>query len=366
MKCQQNLVQHILNVAIVQGPQYTAEAFYQCIEQTPAPYQLFGFLAGVRVDRELPIAQGIRLVPISNSSNDLPPHLPLWPYWSPIDLMGRTLIAVDYNISPVFINPRLTEMDLQGPFRNLAVSAEYPEFNIERCCQALSLAGDSSVVCAASWMHIEPTEIFNVWGTYRGGSHRYIPGLAHRVGNLTVTEDHISDALEIYRGMQHLPLSIAKKLRVPIDRWIKSKADQSPEDTFIDLGIALESLYLNDVGYSSELSFRLRLRAAWYLAGNQSVRNSIMKDLRDVYDLRSKAVHTGDIGSRRDYAALQETGQQLCRQSIVKVIQNGSFPDWNALVLGEPGLHEVNSGTGFCTHGRKGNQLSAMPTRLGR
>ena len=60
-----------------------------------------------------------------------------------------------------------------------------------------------------------------------------------------------------------------------------------------------------------------------------------MKDLRYVYGRRSKAVHTGDIGSLRDVAARLETGQQLCRQSIVKVIRKGGFPDWNQLVLGE-------------------------------
>ena len=316
---------------------YAADTFYRCVERTAATYQVFGLLGGARVDQELEIGHGIRLVPIPSSSNKLPPHLPLWPYWSPIDLMGRTLIAVDYNISPVFINPSLTAMDPWGPFTDSATSDEYPDFKIERFCQALSLAADTSIVCAASWAHIEPTEIFNVWGTYRGGSHRYIPGLAHRTGSVNISEKDSSDALTIYQGMQDMPPSVATKLRVPIDRWIKSKADDSPVDAFIDLGIALESFYLQDIGNHPELGFRLRLRAAWYLAEDQSDRRAIMKDLGDVYSLRSKAVHTGDVGSRRDFAALLETGQQLCRQSIVKVIRNGAFPDWNRLVLGEAG-----------------------------
>ena len=334
----EDLVRHILNIAIVRGPLDAADAFYRCVEKTAATYQLFGLLAGVRVDQELQISQGIRLVPIPNSTNELPPHLPLWPYWNPVDLLGRTLIAVDYNISPVFLNPRLTEMDVRGPFKDSATCAEYPDFNIERFCQALSLAGDASIVCAANWTYIEPTEIFNVWGAYRGGSHTYFPGLAHRTGSVNVTQEDISEALAIYRGMQDLPPRVGTKLRVPIDRWIKSKADQSPVDTSIDLGIALESLYLQDIGNQPELGFRLRLRAAWYLAEDQAGRGKIMKDLGGVYDLRSKAVHTGDIGSRRDFAVLLERGQQLCRQSIVKVIRNGGFPDWNQLVLGEAGL----------------------------
>ena len=334
----EDLMRHILNVAIVRGTLHSAEAFYRCIERDAATYQLFGLLAGVRVDQELQISPGIRLVPIPNSTNELPPHLPLWPYWNPVDLLGRTLIAVDHNILPIFLNPRLTEMDVRGPFTDSATSAEYPDFNIERFCQALSLAGDASIVCAANWTYIEPTEIFNVWGAYRGGSHTYFPGLAHRTGSVNVTQEDISEALAIYRGMQDLPPRVGTKLRVPIDRWIKSKADQSPVDTFIDLGIALESLYLQDIGNQPELGFRLRLRAAWYLAGDQAGRRKIVKDLGGVYGLRSKAVHTGDIGSRRDFVVLLERGQQLCRQSIVKVIRNGGFPDWNQLVLGEADL----------------------------
>ena len=331
----EDLVRHILNIAIVRGPLYTADAFYRCVERTTAT---FGLLTGARVDQELQISPGIRLVPTPKSTSELPPHLPLWPYWNPVDLLGRTLIAIDHNISPIFLNPRLCEMDVRAPFKDSATCAEYPDFNIERFCQALSLAGDASIVCAANWTYIEPTEIFNVWGAYRGGSHTYFPGLAHRTGSVNVTQEDISEALAIYRGMQDLPPRVGTKLRVPIDRWIKSKADQSPVDTFIDLGIALESLYLQDIGNQPELGFRLRLRAAWYLAEDQAGRGKIIKDLGGVYDLRSKAVHTGDIGSRRDFAVLLERGQQLCRQSIVKVIRNGGFPDWNQLVLGEAGL----------------------------
>ena len=336
----EDLIRHILNVAIVGGPHFAADAFYRSVEQTAATYQFFGLLAQVQVDQELQISPGIRLVPIPNSSNELPPHLPLWPYWSPMDLMGRTLIAIDYKISPIFINPRLTQMDPFGPFTNLAVSPEGPDFNIEEFCQALSLAADASVVCSASWTHIEPTEIFNVWAAYRGGSHRLIPGLAHRMGNVIVTEDHVSAALETYQRIRLLPPHVTTKLSVPIDRWIKSKADRSPVDTAIDLGIALESFYLEDIGNNPELSFRLRLRAAWYLAGDQTARRNIMKTLGDVYGLRSKAVHTGDVGSHRESAELLERGQRLCKQSILKAIQSGGFPDWNALVLGETHLEQ--------------------------
>ena len=165
-----DLMTHILDVAIVRGPLYTAEAFYRSAEAESVSYQSFGLLTGVRVDKELQISQGIRLVPIPNSTSGIPPHIPLWPYMNPIDLLGRTLIVIDNTLSPIFINPRLTQMDPIAPFSHSLTSTEYPDFNIERFCNALSLAGNASIACSASWTHVEPTEIFNIWGKYQGGS----------------------------------------------------------------------------------------------------------------------------------------------------------------------------------------------------
>ena len=331
----EDLMRHILNVAIVRGTLQSAEAFYRCIERDAATYQLFGLLAGVRVDQELQISPGIKLVPIPNSTSELPPHLPLWPHWSPVDLLGRTLIAIDHNISPIFLNPRLCEMDVRGPFTDSATSAEYPDFNIERFCQALSLAGDASIVCAANWTYIEPTEIFNVWGAYRGGAHTFVPSLMHRRGSLSVTQDDVVEAMALYRGIENLKSDDAARLRVPVDRWTKSKANHSVVDTFIDLGIALESLFLGNNRGSCPPGPTLRRRAAWYLGTDPDDTQRVAKQIGDVYGRRSSAVHHGVVRSSQKSRDLQEKGHQLCLQSIVKVIRDGGFPDWSQSDLGD-------------------------------
>ena len=56
---------------------------------------------------------------------------------------------------------------------------------------------------------------------------------------------------------------IREKLRIPIDRWVESQTNRNRIDKIIDLGIAFEALYLSDIDETTELSFRLRLRAAW-------------------------------------------------------------------------------------------------------
>ena len=72
---------------------------------------------------------------------------------------------------------------------------------------------------------------------------------------------------------------VFEKLRVPIQRWRRSKAASNGVDLAIDLRIALESLFL-DEGNNAELSFRLALRAAWYLGAEGDKRTKIFEAVR--------------------------------------------------------------------------------------
>ena len=138
---------------------------------------------------------------------------------------------------------------------------------------------------------------------------------------------------------------IKEKLRIPIDRWIKSKAGEDPVDKMIDLGIALESLYLSNISEPIELAFRLRLHAAWYLRENEKDRKTLMKEFAEIYNWRSKVVHTGKLPTKkknRPYTK-EEVGkfitraQDLCRESIMKVLEDEQFPNWNNLILSGEG-----------------------------
>ena len=66
-------------------------------------------------------------------------------------------------------------------------------------------------------------------------------------------------------------------------------------DISIDLGIALEALLLHEQNKKNrgELRFRLGLRGAWLVGSDGNERAEILKLLREVYDLRSIAVHSG-------------------------------------------------------------------------
>ena len=68
-----------------------------------------------------------------------------------------------------------------------------------------------------------------------------------------------------------------------------------------------------------------------------------MDEFKAIYDLRSKAVHNGAIPEKIKIRSGEERiatpefiprAQDLFRQSIIRLLEDGEFPDWNNLILG--------------------------------
>ena len=114
----------------------------------------------------------------------------------------------------------------------------------------------------------------------------------------------------------------------------KSLVDQA-----IDLGIALEALYVEE--RAPEIGFRLRIRAARHLREDPEERGTVIEQLRRFYDLRSDAVHRGELGPGKkkirgkgyEHSEVIEMARALCREGILKVIYAGGLPDWERMAL---------------------------------
>ena len=328
-----DLLQQLLKVALVRGPSLAAHFFCRAVEGKPITYQRIALLNGIRVENEIEVCKGIRLISLPNSTAELPNIFPHINYMSPIDLLGKTLILIDYTVSPAFLNPKVTTTTIDRAFDHTSVSVEHPEFNVEGFCDALSMACSGSIEYIAMWMYLSHDHVVNVLG--KAGSHHFKPFSLHDTNRALVTQDHAKEALSIYESRRLLKRDMADSMKVPIDRWIKSKGDQSLADSMIDLGIALEALFLSDVDGGAELSYRLRLRAAWYLGKDVDERRSILEDVNKVYGRRSSAVHGKDVPSDAATKEILMRGQALCLQAILGILKSGSFPSWNRLVLGD-------------------------------
>jgi len=129
-------------------------------------------------------------------------------------------------------------------------------------------------------------------------------------------------------------------MRIALDRLSRALRRGEAVDNAIDLGIALEVMLLHgsDNNNRGELRFRLSIRGATFLGGDKPERLRNLKLLKDAYDLRSKAVHTGRLGKGKKGSSpkdILECGTNTCAQIALRLIERGSFPDWDdELVIG--------------------------------
>lgn len=331
-----------MDITIARGSDYAADAFLAGLTDPDVRYQEITLIKGLRIDREITVGNGIRLVPLPDTSAALPHYLPemnLPTGPRPEDFLLDTILVVDTSVSPVFINPAETVGDgsrippRSQVFRYEDVSGGYSGFDAWQFCEALSLVTEGAVRVAAWWSHLDEDHICKARTSYGYG---YAPDALHNHAPSGVSgsaaEATVQEALSLYRARRRLDAETARRLAVPIDRWVRSHTDRLTVDKLIDLGIALESLYL-DEGSTTELRFRLALRAAWHLGTSSSERLSLLHDFKKIYGLRSKAVHAGRVDDGSDTGGMLAIAQEQCRRAIIKIIMDGGFPDWEKLVV---------------------------------
>lgn len=126
-----------------------------------------------------------------------------------------------------------------------------------------------------------------------------------------------------------------QKIEYAIKRFRNSIERYSPDDPerLLEYAIALEAIYLSDSNTErGELTYRLRLRVARFLKEDYKDREEVFKLIRDLYDLRSKIAHGGDISistrkKKKDRERDEETLKQVLKEvpsllakSILKIM----------------------------------------------
>ena len=335
------LLGQLLNIVIVRGTEEAVLAFVRCTKDTHGSVQYTALLEGIRLESEIQVFGGGRLVPLPASTADLPRYLPsLISHVSGLSesfFCSKTLIIIDYFVSPIFHHPlRKTTMQEHFKQENRTFQISVADVS-ENFCQALSLACNSAVQTTLEWRFVSAEELFNLSGLgVGGGNQRYNVNLS---GSFTrAGECEIKEAKHLYQILVNLDSNVRKKLQIPIDRWIRSKESANFVDKMIDLGIAFEALY---VSRQDRVSRQLCHRASWYLGKNAVHREALETEFEAIYDYRSNIIHNREldeevtVGEQSvSIAELVTKAQNLCRKSIIKIIKKGKFPDWNNLRRG--------------------------------
>ena len=269
---------------------------------------------------------------------------------------GKTLLIIDQPGFSIFHKPpeQLFEPGTQVsdlPFQVEEHDVKFrngKEINafIKSFFQALSLVCNSSVyIYHLGWFLAVDKSLQGRGGTIRTRD----PFWERRpfVSSTKVEQTEIDKAKRYYKILDTPNSSITERLQIPISRWIKSKTSENSVDRMIDLGIALEGIYLPRENIE-QLSFQFRLRASWHLGKNQVDRKKLIDEFEAIYSLRSKAVHNGELpptvkvrkgnkirkGKSVPTSNFIPKAQDLCRKSIIRILKDGEFPDWKDLILG--------------------------------
>ena len=346
-----HLLKQLLKITIAFGEEWAISDFDRCAKNTSGSFQYMALLEGIKIEQETQIFEGIQIVPLPTSTSELPHYLPsnFLISHTPVNFMGKTLLIINASISPIFSKPP-SEMFQEEfrmehlPFQVEVTGGKFSNFNeshfYEKFCQALSLVCNSAVQISLQWKFLANHELFNL-------SSFAINGVSYRTdvnpGQDTIAgKAEIDEAKCLYQNLVKLDPKVREKLQIPIDRWIKSKADGNPVDKMLDLGIAFESLFLPSDSID-QLSFQFRLRASWHLGKNKTDRKELMDEFKAIYTLRSQAAHNGELperikirkGESVPTAEFIPRAQSVCLKSIKKILEDGKIPDWESLVLGE-------------------------------
>ena len=118
---------------------------------------------------------------------------------------------------------------------------------------------------------------------------------------------------------------------IAVTRWARAALPgEINADRVVDLRIALEALYIDsDHG---ELGFRLSVTGARHLGVTLESRKAIRKSLGDFYNLASRVIH-GTILRRTRDVSIVDTASKLCRDGIIKILEERHRPDWTELLL---------------------------------
>lgn len=321
--------QDVVRAAVVLGPERAAKVLDQWGNREPVEYRLCAILTGITGDCFLTLEpEGIRFETLpSNDWDQLAAHLPFDSLRAigDADLASHVKVIVNCRAEPALYSPA----DSRPQFQRTWARGPAPERVLDAICESLSLTFDAYVAWRIRWLDLGDLEVFKHSGGARASySTRYEFTQPRHAEWFRQRGPEMRELLLMRLGRKRKEGHIDRAIK----RWMRSKRSADIVDQFIELRVALESLYLPAGGEAKR--FHVSYRGAWHLGKDFSERRSIQKTLLRAYDTASQAVHRSSIENEEESRRLLESAQALCRRGILKRLHEGQEPIWNELLLG--------------------------------
>jgi hypothetical protein len=160
----------------------------------------------------------------------------------------------------------------------------------------------------------------------------------HSSERATISSDALCEVVAI------IPILAQFSLRQPgssndlaLHRFATGIARPSDADAVLDFVIALEALLLplDAAARNSDLSYRFRIHGALFIAESADLRRDVFRQLRGLYEMRSRLVHGGKYPVASDIREARSIACDLAARGLRRALREG-FPDankFNAMVL---------------------------------
>lgn len=314
-----NLAAILLRWGLDVGSKQAVDYLQRYLDAKEIPFRLTLAITGLRVDHQCDLGSGIALIPWDK--------LPSSYHKDTIYTRVITSFGFKWPSAAMVQERILPKLHVSGNDYKLS---PLDESEIQDAFLSIGVVGPFAPEVLVSWL--EPPQ----WAPIMAVGYS-MPHLEGRARHDEWTSDHCQAASRFFDSFKALNADRKDALRLPLQRLSMAMRRLSNVDCAVDLGIALEALFLGDLSDDrGELTFRLRLRVARYMERDEEKRETIFRLVGDLYKLRSIAVHTGrspdDIRGRTTSNLLDE-GYQLTAHAIRRFIEEGA-PDWNKVQLG--------------------------------
>ena len=264
-----DVIHALIRGAVVLGAERVSDLVWGWVQGNPTEYRSSALISGLYIDEHLMPLDGVQISPLPSSSDALPGNVPRVGRLSKSDYLGRTVASLDTSAMPTFLHPNNVKKDDDG-VRVVATSG----FGFPEICKALSLVGNTYIEPAFFWDDYLELSAFSlsssqsIWSLSNSSYSRSLPiGASRRhdfdtdTDSIVLPEESITniDIGELRDTLNTIAGLNSREVNLAIERWSRSKRSMSSlEDSFIDLRIALEALYLKD--FTNENSQEMRFR----------------------------------------------------------------------------------------------------------
>ena len=298
------------------------------LDDEPLRVRKCGLIEGIELfdGRPLREVDGMEMYALPPRTDYFPGPFPSFG-WLPLDsYRNKVVVSVDFDVTPALYAPTdgepVERSSERQRWNTVNGSLSGAPFSFDRFCEAMALSLDGFVDWIVQWDDLGDLDAFSLTPP---NSPRSKP--ASDPPSILIARNNVEESLSFYSKRQS-----TKDVDLAVARWLKSKRRASLEDKLIDLRIAMEALYMRNA--QGEMRFRTAMNGAWHLGGSFGERLGYYETLNKVYDDASKVVHGNRLKDHLPSLERLEAAQSICRQSILKIVEDGEYPNWKEVVLG--------------------------------